>query len=38
MHFTTNYHTHTARCGHARGSDREMVQAAVDGGIRILAL
>ena len=38
MQFTTNYHTHTARCGHARGSDREMVQAAVDGGIRILGM
>lgn len=38
MQFTTNYHTHTARCGHARGSDREMVQAAVDAGIRILGM
>lgn len=38
MPFTTNYHTHTARCGHAWGSDREMVQAAIRGGIRILGM
>ena len=33
MHgFTTNFHTHTARCKHATGTDREMVQAALDAG------
>lgn len=31
-----NYHTHTARCGHASGSDREYVEAAIRGGIKIL--
>ena len=31
-----NYHTHTARCNHAIGAEREYVQAAVDGGLQIL--
>lgn len=33
-----NYHTHTARCGHACGTDREYVQHSVDGGIKILGI
>lgn len=31
-----NYHTHTSRCGHARGSDEQYVRAAIDGGFKIL--
>ena len=31
-----NYHTHTTRCGHAEGSDREYVESAVKAGIRTL--
>lgn len=31
-----NYHTHTPRCRHAVGSEREYVQAALDNGIQIL--
>ena len=31
-----NYHTHTFRCGHAGGTDREYVEAAIAGGLRIL--
>ena len=31
-----SYHTHTARCGHASGTDREYVQAAVARGVKIL--
>lgn len=31
-----NYHTHTSRCGHATGEDREYVEAAIRSGIRIL--
>ena len=31
-----NYHTHTERCGHAIGSDREFVEHAVRSGIKIL--
>ena len=34
--FTFNYHTHTARCGHASGSDRDFVQFAVDYGFKTL--
>ena len=32
----TNYHTHTTRCQHAVGTDREYVQAAVDAGFDVL--
>lgn len=32
----TNFHTHTYRCGHARGSEEEMVKRAIDQGISIL--
>jgi histidinol-phosphatase (PHP family) len=31
-----NYHTHTFRCGHARGSDEQYVKAAIDAGFKIL--
>ena len=30
------YHTHTKRCGHARGEDEEYVLAAIDAGVEIL--
>lgn len=33
---TTNYHTHTKRCGHACGEDREYVEAAIKAGIKIM--
>ncbi len=31
-----NYHTHTHRCGHALGEDRQYVEAAIEGGLKIL--
>ena len=31
-----NYHTHTWRCNHARGSEREYVEQALTTGIRVL--
>ena len=31
-----NYHTHTFRCGHAEGTEREYVERAIAGGLRIL--
>ncbi|MBR5684013.1 MAG: histidinol-phosphatase [Ruminococcus sp.] len=31
-----NYHTHTCRCGHAQGEDREFVEHAIAGGIKVL--
>lgn len=31
-----NYHTHTTRCGHAKGADEEYVLAAIDAGYKIL--
>lgn len=30
---TVNYHTHTARCGHAVGTDREYIESAIKAGI-----
>lgn len=36
MLLRTNYHTHTARCHHARGTDREYVECAIEAGLRIL--
>ena len=33
---TANYHTHTYRCGHASGKDREYVEAAIAAGIETL--
>lgn len=32
----TNFHTHTARCNHADGTDREYVEAAIKSGIKVL--
>ncbi len=32
----TNFHTHTYRCGHAKGTDEEYVQSAIDARIEIL--
>ena len=32
----TNYHTHTARCQHAAGEDREYIEAAIERGIKVL--
>ena len=34
--FYYNYHTHTTRCGHASGTDREYIEEAIRAGIRIL--
>jgi len=31
-----NYHTHTVRCGHAQGEDREYVEQAIERGLKIL--
>ncbi len=31
-----NYHTHTSRCNHANGEDKEYVEAAIQAGIKIL--
>ena len=31
-----NYHTHTKRCHHACGEDREYVEAAIESGLKIL--
>ena len=31
-----NYHTHTVRCGHASGADREYVETAVEQGLKTL--
>lgn len=36
MEYTANYHTHTARCGHAKGSDREYIEAALAAGFTTL--
>ena len=33
---TANYHTHTARCKHATGNDREYVEAAIEAGFETL--
>lgn len=31
-----NYHTHTTRCGHARGKEKEYVERAIERGVKIL--
>jgi histidinol-phosphatase (PHP family) len=33
---TANYHTHTVRCGHAEGTDREYAEKAVERGLTLL--
>ena len=34
--FVRNWHTHTTRCKHAKGTDREMVLAAIEAGVKVL--
>lgn len=36
INMTFNYHTHTARCGHADGEEREYVERAIAAGIKTL--
>ena len=31
-----NYHTHTTRCGHASGTEREYIERAVANGVRYM--
>ena len=31
-----NYHTHTVRCNHARGSEREYIETAIARGMQVL--
>ena len=31
-----NFHTHTARCGHASGTEEEYIRRAIDGGIKYM--
>ena len=31
-----NYHTHTYRCGHARGKDEDYALAAIEAGYKVL--
>ena len=31
-----NYHTHTTRCNHARGSEREYIETAISRGVQVL--
>lgn len=36
MDFKKNYHSHTARCGHARGRDEQYVLAAIEAGFETI--
>ncbi|MBQ9700017.1 MAG: histidinol-phosphatase [Lachnospiraceae bacterium] len=36
LNIIANYHTHTTRCRHACGEDREYVEAAIETGLKIL--
>ena len=36
MELTANYHTHTFRCGHAGGTDREYIETAIRAGYKVL--
>ena len=36
MELTANYHTHTFRCGHAGGADREYIETAIRAGYSVL--
>lgn len=38
MKLRHNYHTHTSRCKHATGSDRDYIEAAIAAGIRTLGI
>lgn len=31
-----NYHTHTTRCGHAKGTEREYIECAIQNGFKVL--
>ena len=31
-----NYHTHTPRCGHATGTEREYIERAIEKGMKVL--
>ena len=31
-----NYHTHTTRCNHASGTEKEYVEAAIETGLKVL--
>ena len=33
-----NYHSHTKRCNHANGEDREYVEKAIESGVKILGI
>ena len=36
MQMIANYHTHTYRCGHAVGEDRQYVETAIERGLKVL--
>lgn len=36
MTMNYNYHTHTTRCGHASGTERQYIERAIEGGIRYM--
>ncbi len=36
LNIIANYHTHTTRCKHAYGEDRQYVEAAIESGLKIL--
>ena len=36
--FLHNYHTHTKRCHHAVGEDREYIESAIQSGLKTLGL
>ena len=36
MELTANYHTHTFRCGHADGTDRDYIETAIQAGYKVL--
>ena len=36
VHMTANYHTHTVRCGHAEGTEREYIEQALARGLEEL--
>ena len=38
MNLIYNYHTHTARCGHASGTDEEYIRYAIEAGIKELGI
>ena len=38
MEFKRNYHSHTARCGHAVGRDEESIENAVKAGLEVYGI